>query len=85
VGENSFIGPNAILLHMTPQGEHLPTSVGKNCFIGTGVYVNPGASVGDGIVVGTSGVVTKPIEVPGVYVGVPARLIRPFKVVAIKE
>lgn len=76
IGDNSFIGPNAILLHATPDGEHKPSKIGSNCFIGTGVYVNPGVTVGNDIIVGSAAVVTKPIYVRGTYVGVPARLNR---------
>ena len=75
VEDYAFIGPNAILLHATPDGKHRPCKICA-AFIGTGVYVNPGVVVHDKIVVGSGSVVTKTLKVPGVYIGSPARLTR---------
>ena len=76
VCEGSFIGPNAILLHQTPDGKHRPCMIGKGVFIGTGVYVNPGVEIYPEIVVGAGSVVTKSLKEKGVYIGSPAKLTR---------
>jgi acetyltransferase-like isoleucine patch superfamily enzyme len=51
------------------------TKVGNHVSIGSNVSVLP-ISICDHVVIGAGSVVTKDIEVPGVYVGNPARLIR---------
>ncbi|MDP3517061.1 MAG: acyltransferase [Pseudohongiella sp.] len=51
------------------------TRVGNHVSIGSNVTVLP-ISICDHVVIGAGSVVTKDIEVPGVYVGNPARLIR---------
>jgi acetyltransferase-like isoleucine patch superfamily enzyme len=50
--------------------------IGHNCWIGYGVCVLRGVTVGDNCVLGTSAVVTKDIPDNAVAAGVPARVIR---------
>jgi acetyltransferase-like isoleucine patch superfamily enzyme len=50
--------------------------VGDDVWFGTGVRVLDGVKIVSGCVVGAGCVVSRSLEVPGVYVGVPARLIR---------
>jgi acetyltransferase-like isoleucine patch superfamily enzyme len=71
-----FIGPNAIVLHATPSGEHKPCLIKREVFVGTGVYINPGVTIHEGIVIGSGAVVTKTLTKPGVYLGNPAKLTR---------
>jgi acetyltransferase-like isoleucine patch superfamily enzyme len=50
--------------------------VGCNCWIGYGVCVLRGVTVGDNAILGTSSVVTKDVPDNAVVAGVPARVIR---------
>jgi len=47
--------------------------VGKNVWLGAGVKLVKGASVGDCSVVGAGAVVTKALPANGIFVGIPAR------------
>ena len=50
--------------------------IGDDVWIGFGVQIMPGVTIADGCVLGAGAVITKSTEPYGVYVGVPARLIR---------
>ena len=50
-----------------------PIKVGNNVFLGHGVIVLPGVTIGDNIVVGAGSIVTKDIPSNSVVAGVPAR------------
>lgn len=49
--------------------------VGSNCFIGHGVSVLGGVTIGDNVIIGTMSVVTKNIPSGSVAAGMPARVI----------
>ncbi len=53
-----------------------PIAIGNDCWLGYGVVVLPGKSIGDGAVVGAYALVNKDIEPYTVNVGNPARQIR---------
>ncbi|MBW8191631.1 acyltransferase [Neiella marina] len=53
-----------------------PIKVGCNVFIGHGVVMMPGVTVGDNVVIGAYSVVTKNIPSNTVVAGVPARFIK---------
>ncbi|WP_104082526.1 DapH/DapD/GlmU-related protein [Cryobacterium sp. Y11] len=53
-----------------------PISVGSDVFIGAGVTVLPGVSIGDRCVVGAGSVVTASVPAESVVAGVPARPIK---------
>lgn len=48
-------------------------------WIGFGAIIMPGVNIGEGCVIGAGAVVTKNCEPYGVYVGVPAKLIKKRK------
>lgn len=50
--------------------------VGDGTWIGAGAIILPGVTIGRGCVIGAGAVVTKDCQDNGVYVGVPARLVR---------
>ena len=54
----------------------MPVHIGKNCWLGAGVIVLPGVSIGDNTVVGAGSVVTKDIPANVVAVGSPCRVLR---------
>jgi galactoside O-acetyltransferase len=54
-----------------------PIRLGRHCMVGAHSVVLPGASFGEGAVVGSLSLVKGPLAPWSVYAGVPARLIRP--------
>lgn len=55
--------------------ELLPTKIGRDVWLGAGVKVLGGASIGDGCVVGAGAVVSGDLPAYSIAVGVPARII----------
>ncbi|MET9154578.1 sugar O-acetyltransferase [Streptomyces griseoflavus] len=86
IGEDCQIGPNVQLLtptHPVEPGPRrdkleaaLPITIGDNVWLGGGVIVCPGVSIGDDSVVGAGAVVTRDIPAGVVAVGSPARPVR---------
>ena len=54
----------------------MPVRIGKNCWLGAGVIILPGITIGDDVVVGAGSVVTKDIPSGVVAVGNPCRILR---------
>ena len=50
--------------------------IGKNCWLGAGVIVVPGVTIGDNTVIGAGSVVTRDIPAWSVAAGNPCRVIR---------
>ena len=50
--------------------------IGKDCWIGGNTVILPGVTIGDGVTVGASSVVTKDIPGFSIAVGSPARVIK---------
>lgn len=86
VGEDVQMGPNVQLLTAThplepePRREKWesaqPISIGDNVWLGGGVIVCPGVSIGENSVVGAGSVVTRDLPANVVAVGSPAKIIR---------
>lgn len=86
VGNYTMFGPNVtvataghpILPELRRQGYqyNAPVHIGENCWIGAGVLIMPGITIGDNTVVGAGSVVTKNIPSNVVAVGVPCRMLR---------
>ncbi|GGV11074.1 maltose O-acetyltransferase [Streptomyces griseoflavus] len=86
IGEDCQIGPNVQLLtptHPVEPGPRrdkleaaLPITIGDNVWLGGGVIVCPGVSIGDDSVIGAGAVVTRDIPAGVVAVGSPARPVR---------
>ena len=68
IGEYTHIAP-----HATLGGG---ARVGARVLLGAGARVLPGIHVTDDVTIGAGAIVIAPIEVPGVYAGVPARRIK---------
>lgn len=86
VGDHTMIGPNVtiataghpILPELREQAYQYnkPVSIGKNCWLGAGVVVLPGVTIGDNTVIGAGSIVTKDIPSNVVAVGNPCRVMR---------
>lgn len=59
-------------------GKNAPVKIGKNCWLGEGVIVMPGVTIGDGCVIGAHSVVNKDIPPASIAVGCPACVIKQF-------
>ena len=55
---------------------NMPIHIGKNCWLGAGVIVMPGVTIGDNSVIGAGSIVTKDIPANVVAVGNPCRVLR---------
>lgn len=85
VGAHAIINTGTIVEHDNVIGDfsHLSprvalggaVKVGEETHIGIGAVVRHGITIGSQVVVGAGAVVVKDIEVPGTYVGVPAKLL----------
>jgi maltose O-acetyltransferase len=86
IGDDVQVGPNIQLLtptHPLDQGLRRakyeaakPIKIGNNVWLGGGVIVLPGVSIGENTIVGAGAVVTKNLPENVVAVGNPARIIR---------
>jgi acetyltransferase-like isoleucine patch superfamily enzyme len=53
-----------------------PVRIGNRCWIGARAVVLAGVTICDDVVVAAGSVVTRSIDQPGIYAGVPARLVK---------
>lgn len=77
IEDDVFIGPNVITLG----GNHLRESINgtvidKGCYIGGGTQIMPGVYICPNTVTGVMTFVNHDINDPGIYVGIPAKLLR---------
>ena len=87
VGDYTMIGPNVTLaaaghpilpeLRQAGYQFNLPVRIGRNCWLGAGVIVVPGVTIGDNVVIGAGSVVTKDLPSDVVAAGNPCRVLRP--------
>ena len=88
VGDYTKIGPNVTIataghpIHPALRRKglqyNMPVRIGNNCWLGAGVIVLPGVTIGDNTVVGAGSVVTKDLPSDVVAVGNPCRVLRPI-------
>ena len=88
IGDYTMLGPNVVLataghpvcpeLRARAYQYNLPVRIGKNCWLGAGVVVLPGVSIGDNSIIGAGSIVTKDIPANVVAVGNPCRVMRPI-------
>ena len=74
-------GKNESKQEMAPDHRELitaPVKIGNNCWLGEGVIVMPGVTIGDGCVIGAHSVVNKDIPEGCIAVGSPARVIKKY-------
>ena len=86
VGDNTMFGPHVtvataghpILPELREKGYqyNAPVHIGKNCWLGAGVIVVPGVTIGNNVVIGAGSVVTKDVPDNVVAVGNPCKVLR---------
>ena len=86
IGDYTMLGPNVVIataghpilpeLREKALQFNLPVHIGKNCWLGAGVIVLPGVTIGDNTVIGAGSVVTKDIPANVVAVGNPCKVLR---------
>jgi acetyltransferase-like isoleucine patch superfamily enzyme len=84
IGDDCFIGHGVVFINdvfatgrpaLGDKSLWRSTSIGNNVSIGSNATILP-VSVVDGAVIGAGAVVTRNIEIKGIYAGNPAKLIR---------
>ncbi len=88
IGDCTMIGPNVTIAtagHPIEPGlrsrglqYNMPVRIGKNCWLGAGVIVMPGVTIGDNTVIGAGSIVTRDIPSNVVAVGNPCRVLCPI-------
>ena len=86
IGDYTMLGPNVVIataghpilpkLRPLAYQFNMPVHIGKNCWLGAGVIVLPGVTIGDNTVIGAGSVVTKDIPDYSVAAGVPAKVVK---------
>lgn len=86
VGDHTMFGPNVtiataghpLLPELREQGYqyNAPIRIGRNCWIGAGVIIVPGITVGNNVVVGAGSIVTKDLPDNVIAVGNPCKVLR---------
>lgn len=88
IGDFTMIGPNVTItsaghpvlpeLREQTYQFNAPVHIGRNCWLGAGVIILPGVTIGDNTVIGAGSVVTRDIPSDVVAVGSPCRVLRPI-------
>ena len=86
IGDCTMMGPNVtiataghpVLPELREKGYqyNVPVHIGRNCWLGAGMIVLPGVTIGDNTVIGAGSVVTRDIPANVVAVGSPCRVLR---------
>ena len=88
VGDGTMFGPHVTLataghpvlplLREKGLQYNVPVHIGRNCWLGAGVVVLPGVTIGDNTVIGAGSIVTHDLPADVVAVGNPCRVLRPI-------
>jgi galactoside O-acetyltransferase len=86
IGDNVMFGPNVVIttaghpvlpeLRVRSAQFNLPVSIGDNVWIGSGVQIMPGVTIGANTVIGAGSTVTRDLPADVVAVGTPCRIVR---------
>ena len=86
VGDYTMFGPNVVIataghpilpeLRKKGYQYNAPVHIGQNCWIGAGVIIVPGVTIGDNVVVGAGSIVTKDLPSNVIAVGNPCHVLR---------
>ena len=74
IGDECFIGPNVLILHLQHDGRDEPVVIEKNVWISGQSVILPGVHIVSGTIIGAMSLVHKSITKPGTYFGIPARM-----------
>lgn len=85
IGDFNLVGWNSTIGHDASIGSYNVVNPGSNisgwdiigdaCLLGTGCQVLERLTIASDVTIGAGAVVTRSIDVPGTYVGIPARLV----------
>lgn len=88
IGDHVMFGPNVTVttaghpvlpeLRITGAQFNIPVRIGRNVWVGAGVQIMPGVTIGDNSVIGAGSVVTHDIPADVVALGTPCRVLRPI-------
>lgn len=86
IGNNVMFGPSVVIttgghpvlpeLRLRSAQFNLPVRIGDNVWVGSGVQIMPGVTVGDNAVIGAGSVITRDVPANVVAVGTPCRVVR---------
>ncbi|MCH5321619.1 MAG: sugar O-acetyltransferase [Eubacterium sp.] len=86
IGDYTMMGPNVVIataghpllpeLREQAYQYNAPVHIGRNCWLGAGVIIVPGVTIGDNTVIGAGSIVTKDIPSNVLAVGNPCRVLR---------
>ena len=84
IGDDALIGPNTVLAtldhDLDPEKRHIlhpaPIRIGRRVWIGAGVVITKGVTIGDNSVIAAGAVVTRDIPANVIAAGVPATVLR---------
>jgi len=77
IGDDVFVSSQVMTIYKTAQRKKLGGIViGKGAFIGTNATLSHGVKIGPDCIIGSKALVTKDCLEKGIYVGIPAKLIR---------
>lgn len=88
IGDSTMLGPHVVIatashpilpeLREKVYQFNRPVHIGRCCWLGAGVIVLPGVTIGDNTVIGAGSVVTKDLPANVVAAGNPCRILRPI-------
>lgn len=76
IGHNCMIGQDTVIAAGVILNGGI--TIGKSCWIASGVMIKHYTNICDNVVIGLGSVVTKDITEPGIYIGNPARYLKPI-------
>jgi len=85
IGEDNIFGPEVMIITSEhtirddgslSETRYRPVRIGNHCWIGARALIQPGVTIGDGVVIAPGSLVTEDCESYAQYGGVPARFIR---------
>ena len=82
IGDLTLIANNVIIVtanHDMSKRSRItsPVKIGRNCWLGSGVIILPGVTIGNETIVGAGSVVTKDLPPQMVCAGIPAKPLKP--------
>lgn len=77
IGDDSYICPQVMTNNLDHNGQEVGgAKILPGCFIGTNSTIGAGITLAAKTIIGSKAMVTKDIDIAGVYIGVPAKRVR---------